>query len=372
MNPSPSSSRHVQVDVAPRAYPVIIAPAALADLGRRLREQVSSNRAVIVTDEHVGPLYADRATASLEQAGFTTARVTVTPGDATKSLEWAGRLYDALAEARIDRTSPVIALGGGMVGDLAGFAAATWMRGVPFVQCPTTLEADVDASVGGKTAVNHRSGKNMIGAFYQPLFVLIDTDTLATLSERDFRAGLAESIKHAVIRDAAFFEWHERSADTILSLDRETLGELIQHNVRIKAEIVALDERETSGVRALLNFGHTLGHAVEAAMMRQDDPWRHGEAVAVGMVAATEMSAAAGRLARADAERIVALIERVGLPTSAPLAGRRAELVDLMAADKKAAAGRLRFVLADAIGRATLYDDIHPDWINAALDRTLR
>lgn len=325
----------------------------------------------IITDSNVGPLYADKALGSLRESGFQPSLITVPAGESSKSLEQLSRVYDGLAAARIDRTSTLVTLGGGVVGDLGGFAAATWLRGISFVQCATTLEADVDASVGGKTAVNHVSGKNLIGAFYQPLFVLIDTQTLRTLDDRDYRAGLAESIKHAVIRDAALFDWHERNVEKILSRDPGTLGELIERNVRIKASVVARDERETSGLRALLNFGHTVGHAIETAIARRGEPWRHGEAVAAGMVAAAEMSVVAGRLDRPSAERIIRLIERFGLPARAPLTGCRTELLELMSADKKVAAGRLRFVLADAVGRATLHDDIQPAWIEAGLNRCL-
>lgn len=363
--------RIVSVNVEPR-YPVFIGAGLLGSLGLRLAERVKSRRAMVITDENVGPLYGKTAMDSLRAAGFDAATFVVPAGDGTKSLEWVSRIYDALADARIDRTSPLIALGGGVVGDLTGFVAATWVRGVPFVQCATTIEADVDASVGGKTAVNHASGKNMIGAFYQPLFVLIDTATLRTLSERDFRAGLAESIKHAVIRDADFFAWHEENVDHVLACDTDALGALVEHNVRIKADVVSQDERETSGLRALLNFGHTVGHAIESLMARQGDPWRHGEAVAAGMVAAAEMSVVAGRLDRASAERIASLIARLGLPVTAPLAGQRDRIISLMQSDKKVAAGKLRFVLADCIGRATLYDDIKSEWIEAGLDRVLR
>jgi 3-dehydroquinate synthase len=211
----------------------------------------------------------------------------------------------------------------------------------------------------------------MIGAFYQPRFVLIDPAVLPTLSERDFRAGLAESIKHAVIRDADFFAWHERHADDMRQRRLQHLPELFERNVRIKAEIVALDEREITGVRALLNFGHTIGHAIEATMARRGDPWRHGEAVAVGMVAGAEISVAAGRLDRSSAERIVSVIQRTGLPTQAPLRDARDDLAKLMSLDKKVAAGHLRFVLADAIGRAGLYGDIRESWINTGLQRVL-
>jgi 3-dehydroquinate synthase len=366
------SERVVEVGLEGRSYPIVIGARVLGTLGPRLRERIARARAVaVITDENVGPLYGEAALTSLRGAEFEPVLLTVPAGDATKSLESVSRLYDALAEARIDRASPVVALGGGVVGDLTGFVAATWLRGVPFIQCPTTIEADVDASVGGKTGVNHASGKNMIGAFYQPRFVLIDTSTLRTLSERDFRAGLAESIKHAVVRDADFFDWHERNAATVLECDTNALGELIERNVRIKAEIVALDEREVSGMRALLNFGHTVGHAIESAMARRGDPWRHGECVAVGMVAAAEMSVVAGRLDATSARRIQASIDRLGLPVTAPLASAREEINGLMRSDKKVAAGKLRFVLADRIGQATLYDDIREEWIAAGLDAVL-
>lgn len=366
-----ASERTVSVEVQPKAYPVHIGPGLLTVLGTRLAEQVKARRTVVVTDGNVGPLHAEAAMASLRGAGFEAKLVTVAPGEGSKSLATLARLYDELAAAKIDRTSPLVSLGGGVIGDLTGFAAATWLRGVPFVQCPTTVEADVDASVGGKTAVNHASGKNMIGSFYQPRFVLIDTATLATLSRRDYIAGLAESIKHAVIRDATFFEWHEANLDAVRGGDPSILPELLERNVRIKADVVARDEREVTGLRALLNFGHTVGHAIETLMGRQSDPWRHGEAVAAGMVAASEMSVAAGRLDRGSAERIIALIERTGLPVRAELAGARDEILALMQADKKVAAGRLRFVLADRIGQATLYNDIQPGWIAAGLDRVL-
>ena len=366
MNPP---ERIVRVDLQPRGYNVYISHGGLIGLGARLRTVSKARLTAVITDENVGPLHADAALASLRQAGFEPILLTVPPGEGSKSLARLSELYDALADARIDRWSPLVALGGGVVGDLTGFLAATWLRGVPFVQCPTTLEADVDASVGGKTAINHRSGKNMIGAFYQPLFVLIDTGTLATLSERDFRAGLAESVKHAVIRDAGFFEWHEHNASQVLTQTPDALGQLIERNVQIKAAVVGQDERETTGLRALLNFGHTVGHAIETTPARHGDPWRHGECVAIGMVAACEISVLAGRLDREDAERTVRLIEKLQLPTRAPFTGEHAALIDLMQSDKKTAGGKIRFVLADAIGRAGLYDDVRPEWIEAALQR---
>lgn len=361
--------RVVQVGAASRAYPVYIASHALDQLGERLRGVAKAERVAVITDDNVGPLYAEPVLECLREAKFEAKLLTVPAGEESKSLSRLGQLYDGLAAAKVGRDALIVALGGGVVGDLAGYAAATWQRGIPFVQCPTTLEADVDSSVGGKTGINHSSGKNMIGAFYQPLFVLIDTDTLRTLSGRDFKAGLAESIKHAIIRDPEFFLFHEHFLNLILTHDPEATGQLIERNVQIKASVVAEDERETTGVRALLNFGHTVGHAVEAAMASRGDPWRHGEAVAVGMVAACEMSVVSGRLDRAAADRIVSTIERIGLPTQAPLANARTQLINYMHADKKAAAGKVRFVLAEAIGRAKLFDDIQPAWIEAGLKR---
>jgi 3-dehydroquinate synthase len=343
----------------------------LGQVGPRLAQCVKGRRAVVITDTNVGPLYGEAAVASLRTAGFEATLLTMPAGESTKSLESCAKIYDVLATAKIDRTSPLVSLGGGVMGDLTGFAAATWLRGVPFAQCSTTVEADVDASVGGKTAVNHASGKNMIGAFYQPQFVLIDTDTLKTLSERDYIAGLAESIKHAVIRDAAFFDLHERHAEAIRSRERSILAGLLERNVQIKAEIVAADEREITGLRALLNFGHTVGHAIEHLMAHHGEPWRHGEAVAVGMVAACRMSVVAGRMSSDQADRVIALLSRLGLPVSAPLVTSRQEILRLMSADKKVAAGRLRFVLPTRIGHADLYDDIEPAWIEAGLDAVL-
>lgn len=368
---STTKERIVEVNAGQGSYPVIIGPGRLSRLGTLLRERFKVRNVAVITDANVGPLHADKALDSLRGADFDPTLLTVPAGDATKCLEVVSGLYDRLAELRIDRSCPIVALGGGVIGDLAGFVAATWMRGVGFVQCPTTLEADVDASVGGKTGVNHASGKNLIGSFYQPKFVLIDTDTLSTLDPRDFRAGSAESIKHAVIRDADFMTWHEENADAIRTCKTGIRVELVARNIQIKADVVAEDERETAGIRALLNFGHTIGHTIETAMARRGDPWRHGEAVAVGMVAAAEMSVVSGLLDKASADRIAAGIEKLGLPITASLADARTELMDLMRLDKKVAAGKIRFTLIDAIGQATLYDDIQTNWINAGLDRVL-
>ncbi len=348
----------VHVDLPGRAYDITIGAGLLTEVGDIVRRLSRARRAAVVTDSHVGPLYADMLGKSLQAAGFDHSTLTVPAGDATKSLDQAARLYDALAKARHDRSEPVIALGGGMVGDLAGFVAATWLRGVPFVQCPTTLEADIDASVGGKTAVNHQAGKNLIGAFHQPICVCIDPACLATLSERDFIAGLAESVKHAVIRDPKFFDWHEQQADAIEAQSEETVCELIRRNCVNKAEVVAQDERETASTivgRAALNFGHTIGHAIEA---QSRYALRHGEAVALGMVAAGVLAECEGRFPAEQNRRLRSLLESLRLPVRSPHRLDTADILNRLYVDKKTASGKVRFVLPTRIGHVEWRDDI--------------
>lgn len=352
--------RIVRVELGARSYLVRIGAGVLSEIGGQLRGLFPQSRslgAAVITDENVGPAYAQRVIDSMRRAGYHVHLVTVPPGDATKSLAHAARLYDELAEARIERGSPLVALGGGMVGDLTGFVAATWLRGVPFIQCPTTVEADVDASVGGKTGVNHPSGKNLIGAFYQPRLVLMDVATLDTLTDRDFRAGLSESIKHGAIRDASFLDWHEKNAARILSRDRDIMGELLERNVRIKAEVVTADERE-SGLRAILNFGHTIGHAVESLLHYE---WRHGESVSVGMVAAARIAAHRGVASTETAERLRGLLQTLRLPVEIPSDLPAADILRLTRMDKKVAEGRVRFVLVPAFGSTVIRDDITDD-----------
>ncbi len=354
----------VQVDLGDRSYPIFIGPDLLPTVGKRLRERCPAPTAAVITDENVGPLYASTVVESLTNTGFATALLVIKAGEQSKSLAMASGLYSDLAKARIERISPLVSLGGGVVGDLTGFVAATWLRGVPFAQVPTTLEADVDAAVGGKTAVNHEAGKNLVGAFHQPCMVLMDTRTLASLPDRDVRAGLAESVKHGIIRDADFFAWHERSVRPILERDDAVLSELLERNCRIKAEVVAADERE-AGVRAILNFGHTVGHAIESD---QQYALRHGECVAIGMVAAAEIAVVREMLSREDADRIRALIEAFGLPT------RVDEPLDLgtqmayMQKDKKVSQGKIRFVLPTAIGEVVTVSDVTPEQIAAGMD----
>jgi len=346
--------RTVAVDLGERSYEICIGAGLLENLGEMVREVAPAKRAAVISDETVARLYGQQAVASLRAAGCEVHLVTFPPGDASKSLQQAERLYDALAAARIERGNPVVTLGGGVTGDLGGFVAATWLRGVPFVQVPTTLEADVDASVGGKVAVNHSSGKNMIGAFYQPRRVIIDVRCLQTLERRDLIAGLAESVKHGLIRDAEFFAWHEQNVEAILACREQTLSELIERNCRIKADVVSEDERE-SGIRAILNFGHTLGHAIESEMQYQ---WRHGECVAVGMLAANHIALARGTISAADVERVERLLDRLGLPIRLDRPILATALLERMKRDKKVRDGKIRFVLPEGIGRVDVTDDV--------------
>lgn len=341
----------VAVQLGERSYSIHIGAGMLDQLGALVRICCAAARqATIITDINVGPLYADRALASLAGAGFAATLMTIPAGEASKSLAIAAELYDALAEGRHARDEPIIALGGGVVGDVAGFVAATWLRGVPFVQCPTTTEACVDASVGGKTAVNHAAGKNLIGAFHQPALVCIDTACLATLSDRDYRAGWAESVKHAIIADEAFLIWHEQNAGAICSRDDAALMQLVRRNCEIKAGVVAADERETStaGVgRAALNFGHTIGHALEAESAYG---LRHGEAVSLGMTAAMELAVRTNGFAAALRDRVESLLAALGLPTRLDRSPDPGAVLARLGSDKKSAGGRVRFVLPRAIG----------------------
>ena len=353
----------ITVQLADRSYQICINQGLLGQLGARIRDAAPSPAAAVVSDENVAPLYGDRAIASLRQAGYRADIIVVPPGESSKSLEVAATLYDRLLRMGLERSSPIVALGGGVVGDLTGFVASTLYRGVPFIQIPTTLAADVDAGVGGKTGVNHPRGKNLVGTFYQPRVVLIDTDTLTTLDPRDLRAGLTESIKHAVIRDADFFTWHEGRIDQILAAEPDTMAELVRRNCEIKAAVVAEDERE-NGIRAILNYGHTIGHAIETIA---DYTYRHGEAVALGIIAANQIAVARGLIDRPLADRVESLLLMSQQPTTvAPL--DRDHLHELMARDKKVIQGKLKFVLPTAMGQTTMVTDVTFEEINRALD----
>jgi len=316
----------------------------------------------------VAGLYLHRVQQALAEAGAQSVPVLVDDGEKAKSWAVLDRVIDALLAARLGRDGIVIALGGGVVGDLAGFAAAVYQRGIPFLQVPTTLLAQVDSSVGGKTAINHARGKNMVGAFHQPLAVIADVASLETLPERELRAGIAEVIKHGVILDLAFVGWLEANVEKLLARDRAALEHAVLRSCELKAQVVAADERE-SGLRAILNFGHTFGHAIEAGAGYGE--WLHGEAVATGMVMAAELSARAGTLGREDAERVKRLIARAGLPVKGPSLGIERYL-ELMQVDKKAAAGKVRFILLDGIGRAKLRGDLDDALIRESIAAALQ
>ena len=342
----------LRVELDNRSYPIHIGSGVLTR-PEILKPHLGDSRVAVVTNETVGPLYLERLRPLLGDASPVT--VVLPDGEQHKTVAVLTRVFDALLESRCDRRTTIVALGGGVVGDIAGFAAACYQRGVPFIQVPTTLLAQVDSSVGGKTGVNHPLGKNMIGAFYQPRAVIIDTDTLRTLPHRELQAGLAEVIKYGLIRDAAFLGWLEQNLERLLARDADALAYAIERSCRHKADIVAADEKE-SGVRATLNFGHTFGHAIETGVGYGQ--WLHGEAVAVGMVMAADLSRRLGWLAGADVERTEAIIARAGLPVRAPAGVDIARLKELMAVDKKAQAGRVRFVLLKAIGEAVVTADV--------------
>ena len=352
----------LRVELGNRAYQIRIG-SWLITRPELLVPFVRGGRAALVTNVTVAPLYLEPLAAGLIASGIDVVRIIVPDGEAYKNWETLNAVYDHLLEAHCDRQTTLIALGGGVIGDLAGFAAATYQRGVSFVQVPTTLLAQVDSSVGGKTAINHPRGKNMIGAFHQPLAVLADVNTLATLPERELRAGLAEVIKHGLIRDLGFFEWIEANIGPLLARDTEALVHAVRRSCEIKAEIVALDERET-GPRALLNLGHTFGHAIETAMGY--GAWLHGEAVAVGMVMAADLSQRLGSLGKDDVSRVVALLKRTGLPVAVgDISPPR--FLELMSVDKKAAGGRVRFILLDRLGSAAIRGDVPQEALLATL-----
>lgn len=346
----PGQRAQLRVDLGDRSYPIVIGAGILDDAA--LWRGVAASVTVIVTNEHVAPLYLERLRETLERAGKQVQAILLPDGEEYKTWEILNRIFDALLEHRRDRKTCLVALGGGVIGDVTGFAAATYQRGVPFVQVPTTLLSQVDSSVGGKTAINHPKGKNMIGAFYQPLMVLADTGTLGSLPQREFLSGLAEVIKYGFIYDAVFLSWLEQNLDRLLARDPSSLTYAIQRSCEIKAEIVAQDERET-GIRAWLNLGHTFGHAIESGMGY--GVWLHGEAVATGMVLAADLSHRLGYLDQASAARVRHLIAQAGLPTAAPRLGTTADVqryLDLMRVDKKAEGGAIRYVLLKCLGEA--------------------
>jgi 3-dehydroquinate synthase len=345
--PRPGSSQHVHIALGDRSYDIAI---GVGLVGQRATWEglPLATSAVIVTNETVGPLYAATLRTSLAPRFASIIEVVLPDGEAHKDWQTLNLIFDALLTHGCDRRTVLFALGGGVVGDMAGFAAASYMRGVPFVQVPTTLLAQVDSSVGGKTAINHPLGKNMIGAFYQPLRVVCDLAMLETLPARELSAGLAEVIKYGPIADLSFLDWIEGNIDALLRRDPPALAHAVRRSCEIKANIVGQDERE-AGLRAILNFGHTFGHAIEAGLGFGE--WLHGEAVGCGMVMALQLSYRLGLLRVEFVQRVTALIQRAGLPTMGPPLGVDRYL-DLMRVDKKAEAGEIRFVVIDRPGRA--------------------
>ncbi len=341
--------RTLTVGLGERSYPIHIGRGLLAQPAL-FEPHLGSRRAAIVTNEIVAPLYAEAVERALEACGARHFRIVIPDGEAQKRWETLDRVHGELLRAQADRKTVIVALGGGVVGDLAGFAAATYQRGVPFVQVPTTLLAQVDSSVGGKTGINHALGKNMVGAFHQPLAVIADTATLDTLPARELAAGLAEVIKYGAIDDIAFFAWLEENVDRLRERDPDALAHAIGRSCEIKARIVALDERE-AGPRALLNLGHTFGHAIET--LQGYGSWLHGEAVATGMVMAARFSERLGRAPAGDALRLERLLRRAGLPVEPPAMEPDAWL-DAMGRDKKNEAGRITLILLDRLGSAVV------------------
>lgn len=343
------------MDLGDRSYPIYIGAGILPELGDYLRKLPVEKKALLVTNPTVNRLYGKAAADSLARAGFRVTVAEVGDGEEYKTLATAEELYDRAFAAELDRKSPVIALGGGVVGDVAGFVAATYMRGVPFVQVPTTLLAQVDSSVGGKVAVNHPRGKNIIGAFYQPCLVLTDISTLSSLPAREVRSGLAEVIKYGVIWSTEFFAWLEKNIERLLAGDAEALVYAVRESCRIKARVVAEDETE-QGLRAILNYGHTVGHAIEA--VTGYTRYTHGEAVGIGMAAAARLAAALGMLPESHRARIEALVRRAGLPAELPAGLAAGDLLECIYHDKKVTGGRLTFVLPERIGRVVIKKDV--------------
>ncbi|MEH6549183.1 MAG: 3-dehydroquinate synthase [Pseudomonadales bacterium] len=353
--------QQLKVELADRSYPIYIG-SGLMSQPELLAEHISGNQVMVVSNDTLASLFLPRLEAAL--AGFKVDVCLLQDGEQYKTLSELNAIFDALLEARHNRTTTLIALGGGVIGDMTGFAAACYQRGVNFIQVPTTLLAQVDSSVGGKTGVNHVLGKNMIGAFYQPQCVVADIDTLKTLPERELAAGLAEVVKYGLIYDTDFFAWLEQNMDALLARDSEALSYAIRRSCECKAEVVAADERE-GGVRAILNLGHTFGHAIETD--RGYGQWLHGEAVAVGMVIAARLSVDLGWLSQDALNRCIELLCRAGLPVHAPADMTPERFLELMAVDKKVLDGRLRLVLLQSLGSAVISSEAPVELISAAI-----
>lgn len=388
----------VELNIAGKdhAYEIVIEPGAIDTLGERLEAIAPHAKAAAIIDENIEPSHGRVALRALKRGGYDVTVGVMPASEKVKSLKTVQDLLAVLLNAKLERKSPVVAIGGGIVGDTTGYVAASYLRGVPFVQVPTTLLSMVDASVGGKVGVNVTQGKNLVGAFHQPVLVVIDTDVLKTLPDRDLRCGLAECVKHGVIRDPDLFKWIEDNVDRVLNLDSDALVELVQRNVKIKAEVVMEDEKE-QGVRAHLNFGHTFAHAIEASPVAEaraaqpkrrrfappprfetpkappeahayEGPYAHGEAVSLGMVAATTLAVSSGRCDGALLDRLVTLLARIGLPTSSDQLAGTDLLMGIMQTDKKVKDGQVRLVLPDRLGAVSIVNDTPAEAIAAAWD----
>ena len=351
----------VIVRTVTQSYEVVIGSGLLPGIGLLIRQKLGGPVCSVISDDNVAPLYSTTVLHSLTAAGFRPDLVTIPSGEQSKTMAQAESVSSLMIGAGLDRSSFLVALGGGMVGDLAGFVAAIYHRGIPCVQVPTTLLAQVDSSIGGKTAVNTVAGKNLIGAWHQPALVISDVDTLATLPPREWKQGLAEVVKHAVIRDAEMFEMLQQR------FDRNELAPLVRRNVEIKAAIVSADEHETTGERALLNFGHTIGHAIERAGEYRDS--LHGEAVSLGMAAASEISVRKAGLSETERRKIIRTLESFELPTKLPANFPKEKILEAVRFDKKFASGAVRFVVVPAIGRARLTTDVTMEDIEGAVDK---
>lgn len=358
-------NRILHVGLGDRSYPIIIEDGLMARIGAELATKTIGAKYGIIADDHVASLYGSTIVRSMEEAGVKVELITFPRGEASKNLRTFTDLMSQLAQAGFDRSDALIALGGGVTGDLTGFAAASYMRGIPFVQVPTTLLSQVDSSVGGKTGVDIPEGKNLVGAFYQPKVVYIDTAVLTTLPMAEYSGGLAEVVKYGVIRDREFFEFLEQRIADILALDQTTIQEMIFTCCRIKADVVAEDEKE-SNIRRILNFGHTIGHAVEAA---SDFSISHGEAVSIGMVAVLRIAVAAGICERQEAGRVAVLLHNCGLPTEIPHELDRNRIKSYLKSDKKTIGNRVFYVMPTRIGDVQITDDVPESLVDEALKK---
>jgi 3-dehydroquinate synthase len=346
----------LQLDLGERSYPIHIG-SQLLDQADLYKKHIKGTFTAVVTNETVAPLYADRVVKTLEGIGQQVKLIVLPDGEAFKTWEVLQKIFDGLLENSADRKTTLVALGGGVIGDMTGFAAACYMRGIRFIQVPTTLLSQVDSSVGGKTGINHPLGKNMVGAFHQPQAVIADLDTLKTLPPEELAAGLAEVIKHGAIADPEFLSWIEKNQDALNNCDPVAMEFAVRRSCEIKSQVVAQDEKE-GGIRAILNFGHTFGHAIEAGMGYGS--WLHGQAVGCGMVMAADLSVRVGLLSNADASRLKKIIQVLHLPTQPPKLGV-ARFMELMSVDKKAEDGEVRYILLNGLGQAkiqTVDDDL--------------